>query len=99
MSAICEAVKTASGKNIGIGTSSFHQGLQNPNFLLTIGADNEPARTVLQRALDPSHVGPTKTSWSLLYAPDLKMYALNLRQVQIEISTPLGGKVKRPVFR
>jgi hypothetical protein len=98
LDAICEAIKTNSGENIGVGTSSFHQGLQ-PGYSMTIGADNEPARTVLERALDPSHVGPTKTSWSLRYAPDLKMYALNLRQVQIEIPTPPGGKVKRPVFR
>jgi hypothetical protein len=102
LNAICEAIRTSSGKNIGVGTSSFHQGIQP--YSMTIGADNEPARSVLQRALagvgfaEPGHVGHIpKTSWSLLYAPD--MYALNVHQVVVEVPSPAGGKVKRPVFR
>jgi hypothetical protein len=101
--AICEAVQTNSGKIIGLASSPF-QGIQP--YSVTIGASNEPARSVLERTFEslgfaePGHVGHiAKASWSLLYAPGSNIYALNLRQVRVEVPSPAGGKVKRPVFR
>jgi hypothetical protein len=100
LNAICEAVKTNSGKHIGVATNQF----MSLYYTVTIGALNEPARSVLQRTLagleftgGPTHI--PKASWSLFYDPGLKMYLLNVRQVRMEVPTPAGGKIKRPVFR
>jgi hypothetical protein len=61
------------------------------NYLLqnriTLGANNEAARTILANALaglhcrDPLTIPAQKTSWQLLYAPDGEMYFLNAHGV------------------
>ena len=101
LDAICAAVRTNSGKNIGVATNQF----VSLYWVVTIGADNEPARTVLQRALDglkftgdPTDKVP-KAAWSLRYAPGLEMYLLNVRQVVAEAPSLTGKTIRQTVFR
>lgn len=98
---ICQAIRANTGKNIGVGSNDF----RSLYYSATIGADNEVARSVLERTLSGlQSVGGQNTpipkaAWSLRYSPGLKIYLLNVRQVRVEVHTPAGGKMKRPVFR
>jgi hypothetical protein len=93
LDAIGGAIRTNSGKEVGVASSPFI-GMQP--YSVTIGANNEAARGVLQRTLagleyaDGRTVGHIpKMAWSLLYVPGQKIYLLNVRQVLVEA----------PVFR
>jgi hypothetical protein len=61
-----------------------------------IGANDEPARDVLARTMRMP--GGTKIAWVLDYMPDLQLYTLGLRAVQIEARTPAGGTELRTLF-
>jgi hypothetical protein len=100
LDAICEAIRTSTGKNIGVASNQF----QSLYWVVTLGANNEPARTVLQRTLAGLHTNSAgaqipKAAWSLMYGPGLKIYLLNVRQVVAEVPSPAGKAIKRPVFR
>ena len=89
---ICKAILASSGKKVGVGSSPF-MGVQSiPPYSVTIGARNEPARSVLQRSLpilkyyDSRTMGHIpKMAWSLLYDPGQKIYALNVRYALFEV--------------
>ena len=53
-----------------------------------IGTNNEIAREVLARTMRMP--GGTKIAWVLNYMPDLHLYTLGIRPVQIEVSGPNG---------
>lgn len=97
---ICEAIRSNTGKNIGVGMNQF----QSLYWVATVGANNEPARTVLERTLDGLHTNSSgaqipKAAWSLMYAPGMKMYFLNVRQVIVEAPSPVGKMIRQTVFR
>jgi hypothetical protein len=53
-----------------------------------VGAENEPAREVLARALRIP--GGTKLSFHLNYMPDVQFYVIGLNPVRVEVATPGG---------
>jgi hypothetical protein len=75
LEAITEAISEATGLQIGLGLGSV-----NPytHFEGDLEAHNEIARNVLLRTL---HAIDDRFSWRLLYGPDVKSYALNVRAV------------------
>ena len=88
---ICEAISNGSGSKVTVGLIE-----ELRNQVIQLAANNEPARDVLVRFLntrvwaDNSITAIPKLSWSLLYGPDVEMYALNLRAVRVQIKTPTG---------
>jgi hypothetical protein len=109
LAAICGAILANSGKKVVVGTTPFG-GLQSPgtrgSYYVTIGASNEPARSVLQRTLaglqwaDSRTQGPIlKMGWWLLYDPGERVYALSVHQVFREAPSPTGRTVRQPVVR
>jgi hypothetical protein len=80
---ICRAVSEETGFKIWKGTAPWGYFQQRR---VTLGADQEPARTVLLRAL-----GTTGRSWSwrLLYAPGDAAFALNIAE------RPSAGATKK----
>jgi hypothetical protein len=73
---ICHAVSARSGQPVEMGTVPANA-LSNQQ--IAIGADDEPARAVLEKLI-VSNGAPM--SWQLLYDPGLKTYYLNLPIVQ-----------------
>ena len=74
--------------------------------MVKAGAVNEHARSVLFRALvglqpaDPRTKAPSvKLAWSLLYDPGERIYVMNVHQVMMEVASPVGIKILRPVTR
>jgi hypothetical protein len=72
---ICDELTKAAGIQVGvttvpIGVLASYEG--------SIKANNEPARDVLLRTL---HSVNKQFTWRLLYAPDMKIYGLNVRAV------------------
>jgi hypothetical protein len=59
---------------------------------IRIGAQNEPARDVLARALRIP--GGTKLSFRLNYMPDAQLYVLGLNPVRAEVQTPTGMQLQ-----
>lgn len=109
LDAICGTILANSGKKVMVATTPFI-GLRSSgargSYYVTIGANNEPARSVLQRTLaglqwpDPRTQGSIlKMGWRLLYDPGQKVYALNVHQVFKEAPTPTRQTVRRPVVR
>jgi hypothetical protein len=103
LNAICGAIRNNSGKNIGVASGPF---IGTQPYSVTIGAANEPARSVLQRTLAGLEYVDTHTqaripkmAWSLLYDPGQKVYLLNVHQVLKEVLTPTGRTIRRPVAR
>ena len=99
LDAICGTILADSGMKVGVASHNF-DGLRSTEargkYYVTIGANNEPARSVLQRTLarlerpEPGNKTPIpKMAWSLLYVPGQKIYVLNVGQVLVEA----------PVFR
>ena len=94
MDAICGAILANSGKKVVLGMDPFG-GIRSTDprgaratYYVTIGATNEPARSVLQRTLaglqwaNPSIKSPIlKMAWRLLYDPGERAYALNVHQL------------------
>jgi hypothetical protein len=95
MDAICAAILANSGKKVVMGQEPFSTGLRSTDargaksaYYVTIGATNEPARSVLQRTLaslewaNPRIKSPIpKMAWRLLYDPGERVYALNVHQL------------------
>jgi hypothetical protein len=81
LEAICNAVGSASHVDIVVGTGATTSGER-----YALGADNEPARLVLSRALKSTE---KKLTWLLLYGNDLteRMYALNILAVPDRMPT------------
>jgi hypothetical protein len=83
--ALCAAISAVAGVKVELGMTGFEPaGLDNPDesqFL--VGADDEPARVVLKRALDAIAVRRGRFTWMLLYGNQDTddAYALNLLQV------------------
>jgi len=69
---ICKAVSLVSGQPVGIGTVPTNALYQQK---IEIGANNEPARQVLEKLIVASRMS---LSWRLLYDPGLKIYYLNI---------------------
>jgi hypothetical protein len=70
----------------------------NPGFdrtSLRIGATNETARNVLEKAL--RRPGGEKFIWSLRFDPENKNYLIALQRVQAEISIAGGGMTFQPL--
>jgi len=74
LQAIVEAIQKANGFPIKVGTVPLN--VFRPRIHL--GAENERARDVLIRALDATGA---RMTWQLYYAPDLKFYVLNIKEV------------------
>jgi len=101
---ICNTVADASGKKVVVGTTPL-LGLPGQTVAI-IGAANEQARSVLFRmlsSLQPSDLrtkAPSiKLAWQLFYDPGQSMYVMNVHQVMMEASSPIGVKILRPVTR
>jgi hypothetical protein len=80
------------GKHIGIGTVPINYLSQQK---VTIGAQNEPARQVLIRSFaglrwinSYTALAPQQISWQLFYAPDARMYFVNLHGVVAKGAEP-----------
>lgn len=73
---ICKAVSATSGQRVGLGTIPAHR-LRRQQ--IDIGADNESARKVLEKAIVAS---AAPLSWRLLYDPGLKAYFLNIPVIE-----------------
>jgi hypothetical protein len=82
LEAITNAIGEATGTHIGLGLGSI-----NPyyHFEGHLEARNEVARDVLLRTL---HAINDRFTWRLLYGPDVKSYALNVRTVAAMTSEP-----------
>jgi hypothetical protein len=100
MTHILDAVKNTARIKIGLGTV--------PNNVVarlrtSIQVENQPARAVIQMALDkakdiafPDNPTP-KMSWRLLYDPALGWYVLHLRLAAKEVPAPFGGTMVAPI--
>jgi len=69
---ICEALSRAAGSKVGFASGPLRALYASRT---SQGANNEPARDVLMRTLEGA--GGSMT-WKLLFAPDVRMYALNI---------------------
>jgi len=69
---ICQSVSAASGERVEIATVPANA-LSNQE--ITIGADDEPTRAVLEKLIVAN---ATPLSWELFYDPGLKTYYLNI---------------------
>jgi hypothetical protein len=79
--AICLALTESAGFRVQMGTGLSGGGLESGAggpAQYKIGADNEPARAVLLRALDAIATEPGAITWLLLYDAGDHFYALNL---------------------
>lgn len=101
---IATAIRAASGERVEVMSAPF-QGLAS-KALISIGAANEQARSVLTRTLSTpfSNVGTAKVpqiklAWRLLYDPGQRTYGLNVHQVMVEATSPTGATILRPVTR
>jgi hypothetical protein len=113
MDAICGAILANSGKKVVMGMEPFSMGVRSTDprglkasYYVTIGARNEPARSVLERTLaslewaNPRTLGRiSKMGWRLLYDVNEKTYALNVHGVFRLAPTPTGNTTRQPVFR
>lgn len=77
LEAICEAVSQVSGTRVVSGTVPINLFFR---YRDEEGITRAPAREALAKFL--AKVGRAPLSWQLLYDPGLKMYALNVHQVQ-----------------
>jgi hypothetical protein len=88
---ICAAVGKATQTNVVVGTVPINV---FASYRIRLASLNEPARVVLIRTLEGTN---RKLSWSLLYDPGAKMYALNVLPVLQEVSHPFGGTIRREI--
>jgi len=79
---ICQAVSAVSGQPVVIGTVPTN-GLYTRQT--AIGADNEPARQVLEKLIAATGM---PLSWRLLYGPGSKDYVLNMAVIQRPTAQP-----------
>jgi len=79
---ICQAVSRVSGQPVGIGTVPTNAMYQQK---IEIGANNEPARQVLEKLILASRLS---LSWRLLYDPGLKTYYLNIPVIRWSSNPP-----------
>jgi hypothetical protein len=79
---ICKAVSLGSGQPVGIGTVPTNALYQQK---IEIGANNEPARQVLEKLIVASRM---TLSWRLLYDPGLKTYYLNIPVIRWTFNPP-----------
>jgi hypothetical protein len=79
---VAKAVSNTTGQTIGMGTMPF---MALARQEITTGADNEPARNVLEKVLAGNSM---KLTWRLLYDPGIKVYYLNMPIVQGPAAKP-----------
>jgi hypothetical protein len=99
---ILQAVSKGAGMNVGMGTLPMNLLFQTTG---TIGALNEPARSVLIRALEglhwngqnPSTVPMRKIDWQMFYDANSRDYTFNAHIVTVETQSPAGGVILRPL--
>ena len=95
--AITEAVSDATGIHVGLTSGDANSFFNHSGYLQ---ADNEVARSVLLRTL---YAINNRFTWSLLYGPDVKWYALNISAVapteRAPFAPPPIDPDQPPIFR
>lgn len=87
LSVIYEAVTASSGRRLGSGDPFVIRYIRETQ--VSVGATDEPARSVLRRALAVPG-GPT-FSWRLRYEPEVKYFVLALSFVNREVANTDGS--------